>query len=35
MIERLEALERDTHEHVHKENNVIFVEAETSLEAEA
>lgn len=31
MIERLEALERDTHEHVHKENNVLFVEAETKL----
>lgn len=31
MIERLDALERDTHEHVHKENNVLFVEAETKL----
>ncbi|MFC6616057.1 iron-sulfur cluster repair di-iron protein [Halopenitus salinus] len=31
MVERLDALERDTHEHVHKENNVLFVEAETKL----
>ncbi|NHN49158.1 iron-sulfur cluster repair di-iron protein [Halostella sp. JP-L12] len=31
MLDRLEALERDTHMHVHKENNVLFEEAEKRL----
>lgn len=34
MLERLEALEQDTHRHVHKENNILFpraVELETAL----
>lgn len=31
MLERLEALEHDTHRHVHKENNVLFTEAEQRL----
>lgn len=31
MLERLEALEIDTHRHVHKENNVLFAEVEQQL----
>jgi regulator of cell morphogenesis and NO signaling len=31
MLERLDALERDTHMHVHKENNVLFPEVESRL----
>lgn len=31
MLERLEALERDTHMHVHKENNVLFPMVESEL----
>lgn len=33
MLERLERLETDTHRHVHKENNVLFVEVEQQLPA--
>jgi regulator of cell morphogenesis and NO signaling len=32
MLERLDALERDTHVHVHKENNVLFPMAKSQLE---
>lgn len=32
MLDRLEDLERDTHMHVHRENNVLFPEAEAMLE---
>ncbi|RKD88086.1 iron-sulfur cluster repair di-iron protein [Halopiger aswanensis] len=31
MLERLEALERETHMHVHRENNVLFPKAEALL----
>lgn len=31
MLERLENLERDTHMHVHKENNVLFTQVEAEL----
>lgn len=31
MLERLEALERDTHMHVHKENNLLFPTVESRL----
>lgn len=31
MLDRLEELERDTHLHVHRENNVLFPEAEREL----
>jgi len=31
MLERLDALERDTHVHVHKENNVLFPMVESRL----
>lgn len=33
MLDRLERLERDTHMHVHKENNVLFPRAEEQLSA--
>jgi len=33
MLERLDQLERDTHMHVHKENNVLFAEAGDRLAA--
>lgn len=33
MLARLEELEQDTHMHVHKENNVLFPEVETMIEA--
>ncbi|MFD1647688.1 iron-sulfur cluster repair di-iron protein [Haloarchaeobius litoreus] len=33
MLERLEALQTDTHRHVHKENNVLFTDAEQQLQA--
>jgi len=33
MLERLDQLERDTHMHVHKENNVLFAEASDRLAA--
>lgn len=33
MLERLERLERDTHMHVHKENNVLFDRADERLAA--
>lgn len=32
-LDRLERLERDTHVHVHKENNVLFTEVESRLDA--
>ncbi|WP_226013506.1 iron-sulfur cluster repair di-iron protein [Halomicrobium salinisoli] len=35
MLDRLEALERDTHMHVHKENNVLFAEVERRIGASA
>ncbi|WP_396613548.1 iron-sulfur cluster repair di-iron protein (plasmid) [Haloferax sp. S1W] len=35
MIERLEELERDTHLHVHKENNVLFPAVESAFDADA
>lgn len=35
MLERLEELERETHTHVHKENNVLFPEAEERLVADS
>lgn len=34
MLDRLEALERDTHLHVHRENNVLFEAAESELQAQ-
>lgn len=34
MLDRLEALERDMHMHVHKENNVLFPAVESRLGAE-
>lgn len=33
LYQRLEELERNTHRHVHKENNVLFLEAEQELAA--
>lgn len=33
MLARLEDLERDTHMHVHRENNILFPEAESLLES--
>ncbi|WP_436900815.1 iron-sulfur cluster repair di-iron protein [Halovenus halobia] len=33
-LSRLEALEEDTHMHVHRENNVLFEEAKTLLKAQ-
>jgi len=33
MLERLDQLERDTHMHVHKENNVLFAQASDRLAA--
>ncbi|WP_436928729.1 iron-sulfur cluster repair di-iron protein [Halosimplex halobium] len=35
MLERLERLERDTHMHVHKENNVLFPRAAERLPADS
>lgn len=35
MLARLEELEEDTHMHVHKENNVLFPEAEALLQSDA
>jgi len=34
MLDRLQMLEEDMHLHVHKENNVLFPEAEAMLAAE-
>ena len=31
MLDRLKMLEEDLHLHVHKENNVLFIEAEEQL----
>lgn len=33
-LSRLETLEEDTHMHVHRENNVLFEEAKSLLQAE-
>ncbi|EMA05235.1 MULTISPECIES: iron-sulfur cluster repair di-iron protein [Haloferax] len=35
MLERLEALERETHIHVHKENNILFPTVVSTLDADA
>lgn len=33
MLERLDTLERDTHLHIHKEDNILFIEADKYLNA--